>query len=109
MKFVNLYTETEYSLLSSPNKIDELVNKACEYHYDALAITDYNNMYGAIKFYSACKEKGIKPIFGLHFDVNDIDMIREFNSYAMENSVDELKSMANGIVSDVTELIAKEL
>ena len=75
MKFVNLYTETEYSLLSSPNKIDELVNKACEYHYDALAITDYNNMYGAIKFYSACKEKGIKPIFGLHFDVNDIDIL----------------------------------
>ena len=75
MKFVNLYTETEYSLLSSPNKIDELVNKAYEYHYNALAITDYNNMYGAIKFYSACKEKGIKPIFGLHFDVSDINIL----------------------------------
>ena len=42
-------------------------------------------------------------------DVNDLDMIREFNSYAMENSVDEVKNTAKGIVSDVAELIAKEL
>ena len=75
MKFVNLYTETEYSLLSSPNKISELVERAYEYHYSSLAISDYNNMHGAIKFYLACEEKGIKPILGLHFDVDDINVL----------------------------------
>lgn len=75
MKFVNLYTETEYSLLSSPNKITELVEKAALNHYQSLAITDYNNMYGAIKFYCECKSKNIKPVMGLHFDVNGINVL----------------------------------
>lgn len=75
MKFVNLYTETEYSLLSSPNKITELVEKAALNHYQSLAITDYNNMYGAIKFYCECQSKNIKPIMGLHFDVNGINVL----------------------------------
>ena len=42
-------------------------------------------------------------------NVNDIDMIREFRSYAMENGVDEVKCLADVIVSDVTEIFAKEL
>jgi hydroxymethylpyrimidine pyrophosphatase-like HAD family hydrolase len=36
-------------------------------------------------------------------------MIREFYSYAMANGVDEIKALANGIVSDVTEIIEKEI
>ena len=73
--FVNLYTETEYSLLHSPNNIDELVRLAKEYGYDALAITDLNNMFGAIKFYNKCLEFGLKPIIGLHFKKDDIDLL----------------------------------
>lgn len=42
-------------------------------------------------------------------NINDVDMIREFHSYAMKNGVSEIKSLADGIVSDVTELIEKEL
>ena len=41
-------------------------------------------------------------------NINDIDMIREFRSYAMENGVDEVKKLADSIVSDVTELLEKE-
>jgi DNA polymerase-3 subunit alpha len=32
---------------------------------EALAITDHGGLYGAIEFYTACKEAGIKPIIGL--------------------------------------------
>ena len=42
-------------------------------------------------------------------NINDIDMIREFHSYAMANGVEEVRKMADGIVSDVTELLEKEL
>jgi DNA polymerase-3 subunit alpha len=31
----------------------------------ALAITDHGNMFGAIRFYNTCREKGLKPIIGL--------------------------------------------
>ena len=40
---------------------------------------------------------------------NDMDMIKEFRSYAMENGVTEIKCLADGIVSDVKDVIFKEL
>jgi hydroxymethylpyrimidine pyrophosphatase-like HAD family hydrolase len=42
-------------------------------------------------------------------NVNDRDMIAEFRSYAMENGVDSIKALADYVISDVTELIEKEL
>lgn len=75
MRFVNLYTETEYSLLSSPNRISDLVKMAQMNNYSSLAITDYNNMYGAIKFYNECLKNNIKPIFGLHFSFAEFDFL----------------------------------
>jgi len=65
MGFVNLYTQTEYSLLESSLKIDELVSVAVQANYKAIAITDSFNMHGAIKFYKACHKNNIKPIIGL--------------------------------------------
>lgn len=75
MRFVNLYTETEYSLLSSPSRISSLVKLAKDNNYTSLAITDYNNMHGVIKFYKECQSAGIKPIIGLHFDVKDFNFL----------------------------------
>lgn len=42
-------------------------------------------------------------------NINDLDMIMEFRSYAMENAVLFVKEQADSIVSSVTELIEKEL
>ena len=62
MKFVNLYLQTEYSLLASTLKLNHLISKAKEYGYEALGIADHNNMHGVVKFYSKCVENNIKPI-----------------------------------------------
>jgi DNA polymerase-3 subunit alpha len=40
------------------------VEKARELHFPALAITDHGVLYGAIDFYQAAREAGIKPIIG---------------------------------------------
>ena len=63
-KFVHLHSHTEYSLLDGLSKIPKLIKKAKELGMEALAITDHGAMYGAIEFYKACKEAGIKPIIG---------------------------------------------
>lgn len=42
-------------------------------------------------------------------NINDTDMIEEFRSYAMENAVQSIKDVADYEISDVTELIEKEL
>jgi DNA polymerase-3 subunit alpha len=69
MDFVHLQVKTAYSLLTSSCKIEDLVQKARELGFSSLAITDDNNMYGAIPFYKACMSRGMKPIIGLTVSV----------------------------------------
>lgn len=68
-KFVHLHGHTEYSLLDGLSKIPKLVKGAKDLGMDALAITDHGVMYGAIEFYKACLEAGIKPIIGVEMYV----------------------------------------
>jgi len=83
-KFVHLHNHSEYSLLDSLNKIQQIVDKTVELGMDAIAITDHGVMYGAFQFFLKCKAKGVKPIIGMeayvaknsHLDretSNDID------------------------------------
>jgi len=64
-KFVHLHGHTEYSLLDGLTKISQLVKTVKELGMNAVAITDHGVMYGAIEFYKACLEAGIKPIIGV--------------------------------------------
>lgn len=68
-KFVHLHLHTEYSLLQSTCRISNLVEKAKQLGQPTLAITDSNNMYGAIDFYNNCKKNNIKPIIGCEINV----------------------------------------
>ncbi len=63
--FTHLHTHSHFSLLQALPKIDELVEEAKSEGMDALALTDTNNLYGAIEFYKACQDEGIKPIIGV--------------------------------------------
>ncbi|KAA0549130.1 DNA polymerase III subunit alpha [Bacillus sp. BGMRC 2118] len=69
MDFIHLQVKSAYSLLSSSCKIEELVQRGVELGYHSLAITDINNMYGAIPFYKACIANGLKPIIGLTISI----------------------------------------
>ncbi|MFM1768142.1 MAG: hypothetical protein RJA22_671 [Verrucomicrobiota bacterium] len=62
--FVHLHLHTEYSLLDAACRLDKLVDKAAALEFPALAITDHGVLYGAVDFYKAAMEKGIKPIVG---------------------------------------------
>src|SRR3982751_3084609 len=63
-EFVHLHLHTEYSLLDGACRLDRLMDKAHELKFPALAITDHGVLYGAVDFYQAAREKGIKPIIG---------------------------------------------
>jgi len=62
--FTHLHVHTEYSLLDGMCRISQLIARAKEMGMDSLAITDHGVMYGAIQFYLAAREAGIKPIIG---------------------------------------------
>ncbi len=63
-EFVHLHLHTEYSLLDGACRLDRLMDKAKEFRFPALAITDHGVLYGAIDFYEAASKSGIKPIIG---------------------------------------------
>src|SRR3954462_2949886 len=62
--FVHLHLHTEYSFLDGAVRMKELMKKAKEFEMPAVAITDHGNLHGAIEFYQAAMDAGIKPIIG---------------------------------------------
>jgi len=62
--FVHLRLHTEFSVVDGTNRIDEVVPAAAADGQPALAITDLNNLFGAVKFYKKARGKGVKPVLG---------------------------------------------
>ena len=57
--FVHLHVHSQYSILDGQAAIKKLVDKAIGDGMKGIAITDHGNMYGAYKFYQACKSKNV--------------------------------------------------
>lgn len=63
--FTHLHLHTDYSLLDGAISVDKLVSFGSAHGLKALAITDHGNIFGAVKFFQACKKAKIKPIIGM--------------------------------------------
>jgi DNA polymerase III subunit alpha len=64
MAFAHLHLHTEYSLLDGACRIKPLMEQLKALGLSHCAVTDHGVMYGAVDFYSACKEAGIHPVIG---------------------------------------------
>ena len=62
--FVHLRLHSEFSVVDGTTRIDEIVKLAAKDAQPALALTDFNNLFGAIKLYKEARGKGVKPIIG---------------------------------------------
>ena len=62
--FVHLHNHSDYSLLDGAVTINGLVEMAKKYEMKNLALTDHGNLFGALRFETACKSAGINPIIG---------------------------------------------
>jgi len=63
--YVHLHNHTHHSLLDGMTKVNELVERVKDMGMEAVAITDHGTMSGAVEFYKAAKEAGVKPIIGM--------------------------------------------
>src|SRR4051794_18546121 len=63
--FTHLHVHSEFSLLDGLGRITELVDAAAAAGMDSMAITDHGALYGAVAFYQAAGNHGIKPIIGV--------------------------------------------
>ncbi len=71
--FTHLHVHSEYSLLDGCCRIIPLIHRAKDLGMQSLALTDHGNLYGAIDFYKAARENGIKPIIGCEVYVASTD------------------------------------
>ena len=62
--YVELHAHSNFSFLRGASHPEELVEAAAELGYDSMALTDTNGLYGAVRFDRACREHGLRPIFG---------------------------------------------
>ena len=70
--FVHLHVHSNFSFLDGSSRIEELAKRAAELGHTALALTDHNGLYGAVRFAKACKRRGIRPIFGAEVETEPL-------------------------------------
>ncbi len=62
--FVHLHVHSRFSFGDGAADLGGLIARAGELGMGALALTDHQGLYGAIRFYRAAREAGIRPILG---------------------------------------------
>jgi len=78
-----LFIQSEYSLLESTLRLDDLFLNAKNHGYDFLALSDTNNLYAAYKFFRYAKKyPDIKPIIGLRLEIYHLDVKSSLLFYA---------------------------
>src|ERR1700742_1458606 len=70
-EFVHLRLHTEYSLIDSVVRVDDLVGAVAKSGMHAVAVTDQSNLFAMVKFYKAALAKGVKPIVGVDLLVKE--------------------------------------
>ncbi|OCW56829.1 DNA polymerase III subunit alpha [Hoeflea olei] len=68
--FVHLRVHSAYSLLEGALPIKTLIKRAVADEQPALAITDTNNLFGALEFSVKAMEAGIQPLIGCQLDID---------------------------------------
>lgn len=77
-QYAELHAHSDHSLLDGVPSPESLVARAAELQIPALALTDHDNVYGAVRFVQAACEAGIKPILGteITLDPRSVDLAK---------------------------------
>ncbi|TDQ57967.1 DNA polymerase III alpha subunit [Mesocricetibacter intestinalis] len=63
-RFVHLHVHSDFSMIDGIAKVKPLVNACVQENMVAMALTDFTNFCGLVKFYGEALSAGIKPIIG---------------------------------------------
>ncbi|MEQ9104845.1 MAG: DNA polymerase III subunit alpha [Rhodothermales bacterium] len=75
LPFAHLHARSWFSFLAGASPPEALVAEAHRQGVRALALTDRNGVYGAVRFQKACKMVGIKPLFGAEVTVEEQPLV----------------------------------
>ncbi len=69
--YAELHTHSSHSLLDGVPTPEALAARAADLEIPALALTDHDALYGAVRFAKAAKEVGVKPLLGAEMTLED--------------------------------------
>ena len=72
-RFVHLHVHTQFSMLDSTLRVGDLVDRAVEDAAGAIAMTDHNNLFGAVDFFKAARKADVRPILGAEVNIVELD------------------------------------
>jgi error-prone DNA polymerase len=67
--YIELHCHSAYSFLDGASLPDELVRRAAELGYGALALTDHDSLAGAMELAVAARESSVRALFGAELTV----------------------------------------
>ncbi|MBA3959740.1 MAG: DNA polymerase III subunit alpha, partial [Chloroflexi bacterium] len=70
-RYAELHDHTDFSFLDGASGADDLVERALELGLSALAVTDHQGLYGAVRFSSAAVEAGLHAVIGMEIELLD--------------------------------------
>ncbi|MDD4787475.1 MAG: error-prone DNA polymerase [Pirellulales bacterium] len=71
MRFAEIHAKSNFSFLEAASHPDELVQRAAELGYEALALADHNTLAGVVRAHAAAKQAGIKLLVGAEIAPQD--------------------------------------
>src|SRR5436190_3668134 len=69
--YIELHCHSNFSLLDGASHPEDLVKRAAELGMSALALTDHDAVYGAVRFSQSAREHGVRPLFGAELTLED--------------------------------------
>jgi error-prone DNA polymerase len=69
--YAELHCHTHFSFLDGASSPDELAERAVELRLAGLAVTDHQGLYGVVRFATAAREAGLRPIVGIEIEMLD--------------------------------------
>ncbi|MEP7360262.1 MAG: PHP domain-containing protein [Chloroflexota bacterium] len=69
--FAELHCHSNFSFLDGASSVDDLAERAVELGLQAVALTDHQGLYGAVRFATAAQEAGLRPIVGMEIELLD--------------------------------------
>jgi error-prone DNA polymerase len=67
--FTHLHCHSTWSLLDGAIPAEALPHAAAALGFEAVALTDHDSLLGAVRFAQACRDAGIKPIYGAELTI----------------------------------------
>ncbi len=101
--YIPLFNKSNYSLLSSLLKIDDLIKYAKDNNISSMALTDIN-MYGVMEFIKKCESNNIKPIVGLNIILDDINYVVLAKDYDGYKDLLKLSTIINTSKLDIKDI-----